>query len=131
MSGNELTYITSYIANGQNSVMSVRNFYDTILIQNKNNPNHIYRTSFGDFFLKYRKELNPSIEIVILPERYFYQPKSLSFELYGTTELWLSLLRVNNMRNITEFNLPMIKVYNKSDIETLINIFFKREEKII
>ena len=59
----------------------------------------------------------------------FYKPKMVSMELYGTTELWLSLLRVNEMTNITEFHQPLIKVYNPDQVKELITIFFKREGK--
>lgn len=43
---------------------------------------------------------------------YRYKPKSLSYDLYGTTELWSALLELNNMLSINEFNMrKKIKVF--------------------
>lgn len=122
-----ITYIDSYINDGQQAVLSLKNFYQTILVGNKDNPNHVFRIPMNDFFIAHRKELNDIIEIYSVPQTMFYKPKTVSNELYKTPELWLSLLRLNDMRNVTEFHMPLIKVYNPSQLTELINIFFKRE----
>lgn len=129
MSAQTLTYISDFIADGQKASISLKNLYDTILCSDAHNMDHIYRIPIGDFFTKYRDELIPTIQWYTLPQHMFYKPKMVSMELYGTTEMWLSLLRVNDMTNITEFHQPMIKVYNPSQVKELINIFFKREGK--
>lgn len=130
MASDNTTYVDSYISEGQKAVLSLKNFYDTVLTADVNNPTHIIRIPIADFFVKYRKELEPAIQYYNVSDRYFYQPKTLALDLYGTTEMWLSLLRVNNMRNITEFHLPVIKIYNPTDVKELINILFKREGKL-
>lgn len=122
-----LTYTDSFINDGQGEVISLKNLYDTILVGDIDNGESYFRIPLNDFFIKYRDELSQIIELYALPQNLFYKPKSLSYQLYGTTELWLSLLRVNEMRNITEFHLPLVKVYNPSKLKELINIFFKRE----
>lgn len=129
MTTNGMTYINEFIADGQKASLSLKNFYDTILVGDVHNPDHIYRTPIGDFFTKYREQLITTIQWYNLPQIMFYKPKMVSLELYGTTELWLSLLRVNEMTNITEFHQPMIKVYNPDQVKELITIFFKREGK--
>ena len=123
------TYMDQYIADGQNESISLHNLYDTILVGQSDND-HIFRIPINDFFLKYRDELSKYIEIYSVPQHMFYKPKLLSFTLYGTTELWVSLLRVNNMHNITEFHLPCVKIYEPGAVKELIKIFFKREGKI-
>ena len=130
MSTSNQTYIDEYIENGQKEVLSLKNFYDTILTTDADNVTHIMRIPMSDFFTKYKAQLAPLIQYYSVADMYFYKPKSLSLELYGTTEMWLSLLRVNNMRNITEFHLPIIKIYNPTEVKELINIIFKREGKI-
>lgn len=124
------TYIDQYINDGLTAVLSMKNFYNTILTSDINDQNNIIKIPISDFFVKYRNQLENSIQWYNLPEKFFYKPKSVSLELYGTTELWLSLLRLNCMINITDFYLPIIKVYNPGDIKEYINIFFKREGKI-
>lgn len=123
------TYIDSYIRDGQQSVLSIGNFYETMLVGNADNPNHIFRIPINDFFIKYKKELEPTIRIFNVPESMFYKPKMVSYNLYDTTELWLGLLRLNNMRNSTEFYHPIIRIYEPTQLKQLINIFFTREGK--
>lgn len=126
----DITYIDQYIEDGNKQVISLKNLYDTLLVGDIDNDEYIFRIPISDFFVKYRDQLSECIEYYTLPESMFYKPKMVSKMLYGTTELWLSLLRVNGMKNISEFSLPIIKVYNPDALKNLINIFFKREKKI-
>ena len=126
----DVTYIDRYIADGQKATISMRNIYDTILVGSENNTDHIYRIGIDDFFLKYRSQLDQIVQWYNVPETVYYKPKTMSLQLYGTTELWLSILRLNNMKNITEFHYPIIKVYNPNSLRELMQIFFKREKKI-
>lgn len=124
-----VTYMDQYIADGQKATISMRNIYDTILVGNEDSD-HIYRIGMDDFFLKYRRQLDQIVQWYNIRETLYYQPKMLSLQLYGTTELWLSILRLNNMKNITEFHYPIIKVYDPAALNELMQIFFKREKKM-
>ena len=126
----DITFTDKYIVDGQGATMGLHKFYDTILMTNENNKNHVVRIPLYDIFLKYRDHFQESIQLYQMPRSLFYKPKSLSLELYGTTEMWLALLRLNSMRNITEFKKQVIKIYNPDVITELIDIFFKREGKI-
>lgn len=125
------TYMDQYIKDGNSDSISLAKLYDSLLVGTTDNPDHIYRTSISDFFLNHRQELETAVKLYQVPQMMFYKPKMVSMELYGTTELWLSLLRVNNMRNITEFHYPIIKVYDPDSLKEYINIFFKREGKSV
>lgn len=131
MSLPNITYIDEFIHDGQSAVMSTKNFYETILVGSVNKPDHIFRIPTSDFFIKYKDQLAGIIQYYSVSESKFYQPKTVSYEIYQTTEMWLSLLRLNDMRNITEFHTPIIRIYNPTDFNNLINIFFKREGKTI
>ena len=126
MSLPDITYINKYISDGKKETLSLKNFYETLLVGDIHNPNHVFKIPIGDFFIKYKKELEPAIQYYSVPQSMFYRPKSVSYDLYGTTELWLSLLRLNNMRNITEFHQPIIKIYDADSLKELIDLFFKR-----
>lgn len=127
---NDITYLDQYIRDGKSDVVSLKNIYESILIGNHSNPDHIYRVPFYDFFLEHREELKTCLALYPVSESRFYKPKLISLELYGTTELWLSLLRVNNLRNISEFHYPFIKIYEPNKLMNFINIFFKRAGKM-
>jgi len=122
----DITYIDKFIADGNKETISLKNFYETILVGDINNPDHIYRIPISDFFVKYKSELDGIVQHYSIPQSMFYKPKTVSYELYGTTELWLAILRLNEMRNITEFHQPIIKIYNANSLKELIDIFFKR-----
>ena len=88
----------------------------------------INRIPYDDFFTRYAGPLSQiTVQYIVLPE-YFYQPKTVSQMIYGTTELWLGLLRLNKMRNITEFNQDIISIYEPAQLSSLIKIFFNREK---
>lgn len=125
----DITYIDQYISDGKKAIVSLEHLYDTKKVESLSH-NHVFRVPWNDFFLKYRNELNEITEWKSIPESNFYKPKMVSYELYGTTELWIGLLRVNNMKNVSEFHFPLIKVYNYQDLMELINIYFKREKII-
>lgn len=130
MASANITYLEQYIKDGNKESLSLRNLYDTVLIGDSPDPSHIYRAPFGDFFVNHQAELEDIIELQTIPEEFFYRPKNVSLMLYQTTELWLALLRVNNMRNVSEFHLPLIRIYNPARLNDIINIMFKRENKI-
>ena len=119
-----MTYIDTYIKSGQKSPINLDKLYDTVLIEN---GDRIFRIPIDDFFLRYHTQLADTIMVYTCPDEYFYKPKLMSLSIYGTTELWLSLLRVNDMMNVTEFHMPLIKVYEPQTVKQLINLFFKRE----
>lgn len=127
---NTHTYIDDYIAHGQKAIYALKHFYTTSLVRNYDNEDHVIRIPVDDFFSRYKEELNPIIQLYTVPIRNFYRPKSVSYDIYGTTEMWLALMRLNNFRNITEFDQTIIKIYNAAALKELINIFFKREKKI-
>lgn len=139
--------ISTSISIGHNSVINMNRLYETALISDIDDPDSYFRIPFNDFFLKYKLELDTIKRVIDLEsfwknknkddrkvwhkweERYFYKPKTFSYDYYGTTELWLAVLRANNMRNISEFSLPTIQVYDSIGLNRLISIFKKREER--
>lgn len=123
------TYIDNYINDGQKESISLKNFYNTLLTKDENHPSHVIRIPIEDFFIKYRDQLKEYVQLYAVPQIFFYQPKSVSFQLYETTELWLALLRLNNMINVTEFHRPWIQIYDSNAIKGFMNIIFKRENR--
>lgn len=125
-----VTYIDDFIHDGEKETLSLKNFYSSYLVGDANDENHIFRTPWEDFFLKYKDELDSCIQWRAISQDVYYNPKMLSMTLYGTTEMWLAIMRANGFKNITEFHYPFIKVYNPDVVMELIKIFFKREGKV-
>lgn len=128
MATNQLntTYIDQCITDGNNAVVSLHNLYETMMVTD-NDGNKLFKVPINDFFIRYHEELKSSIRLRAVPQSFYYKPKMMSQEVYGTTELWLALLRLNGMRNITEFHYPVIRIYDANNLFGLMNVFFKRE----
>ena len=62
--------------------------------------------------------------------RYRYKPKTLSNDLYGTTELAYPILRINNLSSALDFTTTVPLVFNDT-IEAVIKEIFILEKKRI
>lgn len=60
--------------------------------------------------------------------KYFYHPKKLSLDLYGTIELWFLLIKINNMTSISEFNKKKIKIFHPDHLDVLNKIMIKEAD---
>ena len=82
----------------------------------------------------YRDYINKILVEVELTDKemiqYMYQPKKFCYDKYGTTELWATLLRVNNMTSSTDFNKQKIKMF-RMDIFDVLNEILILEEKTL
>lgn len=72
---------------------------------------------------KYMNELESTKKVIELstPEyyKYRYNPKLLSYDIYGTTELWFLILIANELYTISEFDLKKIIVFDPTIITKL------------
>lgn len=59
--------------------------------------------------------------------KYKCAPKSLSFDLYGTTEYWAALLELNNCLSIIDFTNRWVRVYDPKQINSYVNEIFIKE----
>ena len=51
--------------------------------------------------------------------KYQFNPKVLSYDLYGTTELWFFILMANEIYTISEFDFKKLKLFDASIISKL------------
>ena len=52
---------------------------------------------------------------------YWYKPKTVSFELYGTTEFWYTLLILNQCTSINQFTPDIMKYYDPNMFKDYLN----------
>jgi hypothetical protein len=55
-------------------------------------------------------------------QQYRFKPKSLSYDLYGTTELWHLLIWLNNLTSVAQFDLQSPVIFDPSQIAILNSI---------
>lgn len=79
--------------------------------------------TFETIVSKYLHILKPFIVDLELTDDelflYKFQPKRFCLDIYNTMELWSSLLYINNMVSITEFNRKKIKVFTPQILEVI------------
>jgi len=51
--------------------------------------------------------------------KYRFNPKVLSYDLYGTTEFWFLILDINELRSVTEFDLRTAYVMRGDIVDKL------------
>ena len=56
-----------------------------------------------------------------LKRKYWFKPKTVSFDLYGTTELWDTLLILNYYTSISQFTPNVIKYYDPERLKAFLN----------
>ena len=79
--------------------------------------------SYASIFSMYSNILTPYIyEKTFTNEeylKYFQKPKLLSYDMYGTPELWSGLLYINNMVSVADFKKKKIKVFSSNIIDVI------------
>lgn len=89
---------------------------------------------FSSLINKYKDFLHDIIiEFELSPEEqeiYMFNPKMLSEDLYGTTELWDTLLILNNVTSVTEFKPVKVKIYDHNRFKRYINEIMILEESV-
>jgi len=63
--------------------------------------------------------------------KYIFKPKLLSYDLYGSTELYFVILYLNNMCSIKDFNRKEIKLIRKSSMIDLLEEIYNAESRYI
>lgn len=80
---------------------------------------------FSSLTNKYRNFLSRIVRTTTLDDklkaRYKQRPKLVSYDLYGTTELWNDILILNNCFSTVEFQPTVIKAYNPEQLKEYLN----------
>lgn len=71
---------------------------------------------------KYENIIRSNLVEINLDKEFWYKPESLSYDRYGTTDLWYLILFVNNLDSPMKFNMSKCLVPSDSMIDGLIKI---------
>ena len=118
------TYISKSIEDSRDADFMASNLYFTATIEDKSSGD-VIRVPYLSLTQKYADVLSQYVTIARYTEvqfnKYQYRPKLLSQDIYGTTELWASLLQLNGMISVLEFNKPYVKIYDPNVILDVLN----------
>jgi hypothetical protein len=63
--------------------------------------------------------------------QYRYNPKRLSYDYFGTVELWAIILRINNMPSVVDFNKQSIVMFTDAFTDILSEILALENDAIL
>lgn len=79
--------------------------------------------NFSNVVDKFNRELKATRQKVLLSDieynRYRFNPKRLSYDLYGTTELWFLILNANEAFSAIEFDTDTLYLYSPDILNKL------------
>ena len=125
--------LTELIEEGKSSQISHRNFNNTIFLHDVRNDD-IIKLPYNAIINKYRDFFTDHIVRFELTDdekdRFWYKPKYLSYEYYGTVEYWSIILYINECGSSLEFTPDKLNLVLKEDIRDLVNeiLIVQKEE---
>lgn len=75
-----------------------------------------------NFFYQHLGVLRGYTETVTIPSEFLYNPKALSKQLYGTTDLDYLILLLNGIASARDFTIKSVVVFSPSSIPLLIQL---------
>ena len=121
--GNEPTLVQFIAQYNSEEVVSSAFFLKQVF---ENSDNRKMLVNFNNLVIKYMPELNAIKTKVLLSTseyaKYKYNPKLLSFDIYGTTELWFLILEANELHSATQFNNQVIYLFRTDIVEKMTRI---------
>ena len=88
--------------------------------------------NFNNLTIKYMPELKSMRVKVTMTEeeyqKYKYNPKFLSYDIYGTTELWFMILEANELHSAIQFDYQTIYLYTTDIVNKMARILNLEQE---
>lgn len=82
--------------------------------------------NLNNLVMKYMSELKDiKVKVTLTTEeyrKYQYNPKVLSYDIYGTTELWFLILEANELHSASQFDLKTLYLFKTDIVEKLTRI---------
>jgi hypothetical protein len=89
---------------------------------------NIFRESYRPIILRYCKKVKLSDDAF---DYYKYKPKTFSYNLYGTVDLWHLILWLNDMTSILQFTKQELIALDPSALDILATILKQQENYLI
>lgn len=125
----EVATIDDYIRAYKNEDLTIDALYLQKVLTTKKN---YLILNWDNLMVKYMPEFRAIKKRIRLNDKeyikYRYNPKRLSYDLYGTTELWFLIMEANELYSIYEFDLRVVDLYNTSLVNRILRVINLEEE---
>lgn len=116
--------VKEYIEAYTNEELVSSAFYLRQVFTTDNNKKML--VNFNNLVVKYLPELKQiKVKVTLTNEeyaKYKYNPKVLSYDIYGTTELWFLILEANELHSTSQFNFRTIYLFRTDIVEKMTRI---------
>ena len=125
--------LSEQITEAEKLEISYKSLHPSYTIYNEQTDETI-ELPFSSITNEYKTYLLACVKSIQLSEKekenYRYSPKKLSYDLYGTTELWADLLKLNGCVSIAEFEPDFIRVYDPNTFKEYLNEIMIADSKV-
>ena len=125
--------LSEQITEAEKLEISYKSLHPSYTIYNEQTDETI-ELPFSSITNEYKTYLLACVKSIQLSEKekenYRYSPKKLSYDLYGTTELWADLLKLNGCVSIAEFEPDFIRVYDPNTFKEYLNEIMISDSKV-
>lgn len=125
---NQAHTLNEFITIGKISTAKL-SYRDISYIENRDNMEFVVKNTLSDFLYEL-KEMSIKVELSDSEIRkYRYNPKMLSFDLYGTTRLYYVILALNDLCDVHKFDLKSksLLLLTKSQMSDSISKIYKSD----
>ena len=125
--------LSEQITEAEKLEISYKSLHPSYTIYNEQTDETI-ELPFSSITNEYKTYLLACVKSIQLSEKekenYRYSPKKLSYDLYGTTELWADLLKLNGCVSIADFEPDFIRVYDPNTFKEYLNEIMIADSKV-
>lgn len=125
--------IEEAIEEGLEEQLSHRRFHEEMYLTYKKGGETIKApldplvNKYWDIIMKYVDSVELTEDLKL---QYRFNPKAVSYDLYGTTEYWSMLLYINECHSTLDFDLNVLKYIEPDEIDDLINEILIIENRV-
>lgn len=121
--------LTESIYHSLNNPMLITSLSDYLMTEFNGIPYLVQEPScaFRDLVEMY---FSDKMVMTTIPESEFYRPEITAKRLYRNADLWYTILPINNIFSVTEYNKPRIKTIPPSELEKIVKFIYMSKNTI-
>lgn len=123
------TTIEEFIEAGRGTKLA---YFDLSFADKLSNGNWISVLNVVNDYMDELRNASPIVELTVEEQvKYYYKPKLLCSDVYGTPEIYFLILLINDMADVKEFTKPHIKMLRTDHLNEILSSIYNAERAAI
>lgn len=123
------TTIEEFIEAGRGTKLA---YFDLSFADKLSNGNWISVLNVVNDYMDELRNASPTVELTVEEQvKYYYKPKLLCSDVYGTPEIYFLILLINDMADVKEFTKPHIKMLRTDHLNEILSSIYNAERAAI